>query len=206
MTATALGRLKASNAMLWFLAADPLDAAAWGGSVMDGSGGEDPASDFSRALDLGGDGATIELGDGTGVIVQLGDCGESPIWAIDGGIALADWALEADPADADVCTRLEKARPKRKAKKLGEVQVRSGCLALVLPYAKGKFTAAQIRGASGGKVKSDKAGARILVPLENGTYALWHDPIADDDGLGYFLVRVRIVRAKKKATKKTSRR
>jgi len=58
--------------------------------------------------------------------------------------------------------------------------VKCGCLALLLPYMPGDFSAAAIAAAA--KKAKNHEQERLLVPLPNGTYRIMRHRFAPEDG------------------------
>jgi uncharacterized protein YjbI with pentapeptide repeats len=192
-SAKPLGKLYAANASLWMLAIDAAEAAAWGGS--DDGGARD---DFERALKI--ESGAIAVGAAKGVLARIGYNGWSYVWEIDRGIALVDCSMQIEDRAAAaraLALRVAQWTPKS-VKKIGKVAVKSGTLALMLPYRDGTFTPAQLTKARTAIVE-DEDRDRILVPLPNGTYDIvWHvfGPRPEyEDEVGSYHTCVRIVRA-----------
>lgn len=192
--AKALGSIHAPNAALWVLAIDAEDAAAWRGSVNDA----DPKDDFQRAL--ADDEGPITVGKAKGVIAQITDRGWSHVWQVDGGIALVDASMHlSKPKERDKALgqRVAQWAPKD-VQKIGKVTVKSGVLALLLPFRDGVFAAAELKKARREAIE-DKELDRILVPLPNGTYdVVVHafGPNANyEDEVGEYTSCTRIVRS-----------
>jgi hypothetical protein len=196
--ARSLGALHASNASLWFLAIDAADAAAWRGSADNGDADQDGEDDFERALET--ESGPISVGKAKGVLAEIGDRGWSHVWEVEGGIALVDCSMQLDDkaaAERALALRVAQWAPKS-VKKIGKVTVKSGVLALMLPYRDGRFSAKELEKAKT-SVVGDKEHDRILVPLPNGTYdVVWHvlgpKPNYEDE-VGRYQTCTRIVRA-----------
>jgi len=79
---------------------------------------------------------------------------------------------------------------------IGEVEVKCGCLALMLPYMPGSFGSAAIE--AGAKTAKNHEDDRLLVPLPNGTYRIQRHRFAPERGyedeLGRYGDCLRIVR------------
>jgi hypothetical protein len=192
--AKSLGQFHAPNASLWALVVDARDAAQWGGGGDDGDG-----PDFQRALAK--EDGPITVGKAKGVLAQIGDCGWSFVWQVGKDIALVNASMHADDRGANekaLAVRVAQWTPK-KTSKLGTVEVKSGALALLLPYRDGAFTDAELKKAKTTVVK-DKDHDRMLLPMPNGkydivTYAFGPKPGYEDE-LGEYYEVTRIVRAK----------
>ncbi len=80
----------------------------------------------------------------------------------------------------------------------GTLEIKSGCLALMLPYANGKFSEDEL---ARGTKEPVGLGDRVLVPLASGTYdVLGHEFAPErgyEDELGMYGACVRIVKAKR---------
>lgn len=183
-----LGRIDASNASLWVLIADGGDAAGWFGS---------DEAEFARALAI--EEGPIKIGNAAGVIAQVGDKGWSHIWRLpNGDLALLDHdrkggAVKPTPnAIASIGARVAQLPIRGKATKLGTVVVRSGALAILLPYTDGAFTAAERKRT----VVEDDDRVRVQVP--NGTYDVWGEDLGPEahyeDEFGEYGQRLRIGR------------
>lgn len=200
--ATSVGVLCGSNASCWFVAADAIVAREWKGSVMDDAYEELPGTDFSRALRRT-EGA-LAIGEGAGVVAQVGDCGCSQLWT-DGK---AWYLLDGNPGDdvdwkskqglALVGNRVAQLKAKR-TKTVAAFEVRSKCMTLLLPYAANPFTPKQIeRAVKSGKVQGIPYDHdALLVPVPNGTYEVTYEALSHRDDLGQFNSRVRIARVAK---------
>lgn len=196
--AEALVRIDAINAALWLLAIDGAAAAAWNGT---------DEEEFDRALDE--EEGPFEVGESRGVLAQIGDCGWSWIFGIDGGFALtcqqrsghAAKMPKAEYAKA-LGRRVSQLPVPAKPDRIGTFTVTSGCIALMLPYTRGDFTAAQLEGAR--KKVVSAGGDRVLVPAPNGTYEVvahaW-GPKGYEDELGRYESVTRIIRTGAKAAK-----
>lgn len=191
-SAPALARLDAPNASLWLLAIDARAAAAWTGS--DGK-------DFDRALDV--DEGPIDVGDAEGVIAQVGDSGWSHVWKVAGGVALIGHrrsghtrTMEPDALVQAVGRRVAQF-PVGQTDTLGTLEITSGSLALLLPFASGTFTAEEL--AQGASAPVNAGAERVLVPLPSGTYQVLVHRFAPEQGyedeLGAYGACVRIVKA-----------
>lgn len=186
-----ISRIDANNAALWVLAIDAAQATPWKGSEN---------GDFDRAMAV--DEGTIDVGDHQGMICQIGDCGWSYVWRIAGGVALVSHypsghATEMKKNDFVPAMGARVAQfPVQRAKRLGQLTIESGCLAILLPHAKGDFTAAQRR--DGAKGDGAALGDRVLVPLKKGAYEVLSHPFAPEvryeDELGRYGDCIRIVR------------
>jgi hypothetical protein len=86
------------------------------------------------------------------------------------------------------------AKTKGKPRRLGQVVVTSGCLALVMAHAPGKVSSAAVAAAckTPTKVKSYTGGT--LVALEPGTYVAWHERLEHDTDDGFYEGRLRLER------------
>lgn len=192
--ARSLGQLWASNAGLWLLAADASVAQRWRGAV----DSNDPADDFQRALAIG-DGA-LAIGDGEGLVIEIGDNAWTHVWEVDGGIALLDVNMQLDDRAQlarELAARVAQWQSKTKPKALGQLEITSGALALMLPYRDGAFTDAQRRRAQTEPVGDDED--RLLLALPNGTYKLWEQPFgptpAYEDEVGWYGSCYRLLRS-----------
>jgi predicted DNA-binding WGR domain protein len=190
-SAPVLGRIDASNAGLWLLVADAKVAAAWRGDEDEDEDEDD--SDFARAERASETGKrTIRVGDGHGVIVEdIGEHGYAFAYAIDDGVALLELGAVEDDFDESIgWKKLAKIHgahvvqlAAKRRSKVGEVTVTSGALALLLPYAKLR----------------KRGEDQLVLPLPNGTYAIFKERFADPpltDEHGTYVGRVQIVRAK----------
>jgi uncharacterized protein YjbI with pentapeptide repeats len=195
-----VGRIDANSAMLWLLAVDAKAAAAWRGGT-----GEDGDDDFTRAEAASDKGKpVIAVGKAKGLIVEVGDCGWSHLYALpSGGFALLEYrtasaapSLSAKRLGEELGLRVAQLPAAGKPKRLGSVEVTSKCLALLLPHEPGKLTAAQLAT----KKPKNAGAARLLVPVANGTYDVFVDifPQSAYDAIGTYRSRVRIVKARKK--------
>lgn len=206
-----IGRFAAENASLWGLIADPTVAAAWKGDagwveddapLKSGVSMKNRATDFGRAMDL--EEGAIAVGREKAVIASLGGCGVSEIWRIDRGIAL----IAHFPSDGfddlgkkglvELGKRVTGLPTFGKSRRLGRVQVRSGCIALVLPYESGATKASEVEAAAKRAKATRTRGGPILVPLPNGVYDVMTEAVGNavdfEDELGSYEARVRIVR------------
>jgi uncharacterized protein YjbI with pentapeptide repeats len=203
--APAIGRFAADNASLWGIVADPTVTASWKGdegydhdSQRPGGGvsSKNRATDFGRAMDLGE--GTLAIGGEKAVLVTVGGCGVSEIWRIENGLAL----LAHFPADdfdgrgkkgvVELGKRVVGLPAAGKSRRLGRVEVRSGCLAFVLPYLKGEARPPDVRTAA--KATKVTPDGLVLVPLANGSYDVFKEAIDHEDELGSYEARVRVVR------------
>lgn len=190
--AKSLGEIHAPNASLWVLAIDAEDAMAWRGDT------QKPSDDFQRALGIG-DGK-IKVGKATAMLAHITDRGWSYVWEVDGGIALVDGSVKiSKPQERDHAMALRVAQwAPVKPKKVGSIAVKSGVLALLLPFRDGTFTAAELKQAKGGKIVKDAELDRILVPLPKGTYDIVVHPFGPapnyEDDIGSYTSVTRFVR------------
>lgn len=83
-------------------------------------------------------------------------------------------------------------KAKGKQRRLGEVKIESGCLALVMAHAKGKLADAEIAKASGSRDAVAKYKGGNLLALPNGTYVAYYDKIERETDDGFFAGRVRL--------------
>ncbi len=208
MKATAIGRMTAESASLWFLAIDAALVGAWKGD--DGYDYEhddvvrpskkNRATDFGRAMDVKGAGGSIDVGRAKGIICRVGGCGASYIWRIDGGIALlCFYPRNDDPSSTALGKRVSDLPAFGKPQRLGKVVVESGCLSLLVPYQRAELSPAMIRGAVKSKKAKPVVDGGVLVPLPNGTYDIFSERLGGrkdpEDELGSYERRVRIVEA-----------
>ncbi len=158
--AKALTTIAASNASLWALAIDAAEAAPWGGNEN---------GDFDRAMD--DESGPIKVGTSTGVLMEIGDCGWAEIWEVDRGVAIVYAHISVERAEREKALALRVAQwpPPKKVAKIGKVAVKSGLLALLLPYEKGAFPPAALKSK---KPYRDSGGGRVLLPLPKGTYEI----------------------------------
>ncbi|MDP3273925.1 MAG: pentapeptide repeat-containing protein [Deltaproteobacteria bacterium] len=192
-----LGRLDATNAAMWFLAMDATDAAAWDGEDED---------EFDRAMDVGS--GVIKVGSLRGVLAEMGDCGWAHVWRTNHGDLLL-----VEHRRSGIYAKLPKAEqisalgeriasvavPKKRTR-IGKFSVKSGVLALMLPYCKGKFTAKQLEAAS------VRGGDRLLVRVPPGEYEISCYPFAEpgfEDELGSYgdVTRIAWIEAPKEPAK-----
>ena len=203
--AESLGRIDAINAALWFIVMDAEQVAPWRG--------EDPAM-FDKAMEI--ESGAIKIGGNRGLVCQLGDCGWSYIWRIEGGIALVEHRgsghfgkMPEAKRVAAMGARVAQLPIKKKVRE-GKVTVTSGCLALLLPYTSGSFTPKQLAAAKSSTKALVPGGDRALVPMKNGEYeVLWHQfgPTENyTDELGQYGCCLRIVRVGGAATSSASKK
>ncbi|MFT3691951.1 MAG: pentapeptide repeat-containing protein [Kofleriaceae bacterium] len=177
--ATVLASVWSVNASLWVLIADAQIATAWQGNE---------SGDFDRAMKVM-DGGPITIGKGKGLIVPIGDSsGGSAIWKLANGVMLGDYSIDDKKA-----MNLRVAQwPVGKKTKLGKVQVTSGALVIMLPYAQG-FAKVQK------KVATNSEDDAVMIPLANGTYAVTMVPFGPtndyEDEAGSYTHAVRIEKA-----------
>lgn len=195
--ADVIGKLSGLSAAMWFLAIDAQDAAAWTG------GGEDGASgDFQRALEVEDrDGKkTIKVGKATGVIASLEDVGWSHVFRHGKDLLLLQHYRRGNDQKGRAMVQAAAARVAQlpadgKPTKLGAIEVKSGVLALLLPYEVGTFAATVIAKAKQSKEAVSCGGGRVLVAVPKGTYNVIHERLGPDgyeDDFGTYPARVRI--------------
>jgi uncharacterized protein YjbI with pentapeptide repeats len=189
--AKALTTLAATNAGLWALAIDSADAAAWTGNDGD---------DFDRAMTKSS--GAIKVGKSSGVLFDVGDNGWTQVWEVEGGIALvyAHMQVKSDERERVLGLRVAQWPAPKKQSKIGRVTVKSGALALLLPYEAGDFPPAALKKKA---CYRDNGGGRVLVPLPNGTYEItshvFGPPGSDsgyEDETGQYFSCTRITRAR----------
>ncbi len=193
-----IGRIDSVNSLLWLLMVDGADAAGWTGAGADGTGG-----DFARAERVRN--GSIAVGKAQGIICNVAESsGSSYIFRVDGGIVLIDHLRRGKMPEPKLkqALGLRVAQfPVTGARRIGRVTVKSGCLALLMPYEKGAFSAAELRAARGGTAAKNSGSGRALVPLANGDYDVLSDTFAPrngyEDELGEYYGAIRIVRASK---------
>ena len=101
--------------------------------------------------------------------------------------------LTPDQREKALADRIGQAVLPGKVSRGGTLEITSGCLALLMPFAQGDFTADQLAAVRRGTAQ--QAGwERILVPLDNGTYEVVAHPFGDEDELGRYGHMIRIVR------------
>lgn len=195
--AASIGTLCGVNAACWFVVADALVARAWKGSQLDKNYEELPRTDFSRAMKAGEGPMTI--GDGKGVLADVGDCGCSRLW-VDGKTWCLLYAHEVEDVDRRskaaeqlIGMRVAQLKAKRKTK-VGSFEVRSGCMTLLLPGRENPFTEKQIAEAKkSGKVRGiPSEHAALLVPVPNGLYKVAYEDLSHTDEVASFYTRIRI--------------
>lgn len=204
-----IGTLHAQSASLWFLAVDSAAAADWRGD--EGYDYDDDSalprnlakdkSDFGRALYAATKkSGVLRVGKGEGIVATVGGGGWSPIWRIEGGLALLDYAPDDDVDErakltlARLALAVAQLPPKGKPKHVGSVKVTSGVLALLLPAENGDIPPALVAKAAKSAKSVAANPSRALVPLEKGTYDVFVDAIAfEEEGFGSIDRRVRIV-------------
>lgn len=180
-----LATLHAANASLWAIIADANDATSWRGAVDDG----DKNDDFQRALRSKVD-APIAMGAAKGLLAEIGTNGYSPVLAIDGGVMLVDFKVSLDNRKEQclaLARRVAQWTLPMPPKRFGQITMRSGALAILLPYASGAFTRTQLSQAKAGKVYEEPSTHdRLLVPVPNGTYEVAHVPFRPIKGPGSY--------------------
>lgn len=197
-----LGRIDAINAGLWLVVADVEVAAHWKGGVAD----DNPKNDFNRAMQVR-EGA-IKIGDESGVVVDIGDCGWSYIYGPVGddrpGIRLTYAGVQnaTDKTGKDALARRVAQWPVlAKPRRVGSVISPTGVLALLLPYCEGEFSAKLRSKAVNGAVVEHPEGDRALVAMREGpgVYEIARYPFrperGDDmyeDDLGWYSATVAI--------------
>lgn len=189
--AISVGRIDAINASLWLVLSDGHAAREWHGTDQ---------GEFDRAMAL--EEGPITMGAQRGVVAQVGDCGWSHLWKLDDGLALLSHRPSGHVTKmpkpkylAELGARVAQMAAKAKFKRVGTLEVTSGCLALMLPYTDGSFSDKQLQAAKGKVVMH--GDDRALIPLPNGHYqVLWSDDSLDDDELGKYGNCLRIVQAK----------
>lgn len=100
---------------------------------------------------------------------------------------------ELDSKTTRLLTYAMTSMPTRgKPKRLGEVVIESGCLALVMAHAAGKATDAAIARAVAekSKIRSYKGGS--LVAVTPGTYTAFYDRLEREDDCGFFEGRLHL--------------
>ena len=194
-TAEIIGEISAINAALWCIAADAEVARSWDGSKVDEHDDPLPGSDFARALELSA--GPIRVGEGDGVVVQIGGCGTSKIWQTSTDVRLLEFFegeadLESDEGLATITQGLMAVEAKR-VEHIGTVEVSSGCMALLLPYTKAEYTVEEVRAAAAKREASAfHDGEQVLLPISNGQYEIFYELLDHDEPAGSFSARVRI--------------
>ncbi|MDQ3368084.1 MAG: hypothetical protein M3680_21880, partial [Myxococcota bacterium] len=200
--ATEIGYLDGGATAFWVLCGDASTLTRWRGE--EGSSVDANATDFARALDAIDEDGTLEIGEGSGVAFEVGECGGSIVWQLPDGVAVwaYGWGTGVDRSSPDVRSQLG-ARvaglpTQGEPRHAGTVTITSGCLALLVPFAAG-CTAEQVEAviASGAPHHVDQQ--RVLVPLSAGDYDILDERLAPPpafqhaDDLGRYRNRVRIV-------------
>lgn len=182
-----LGTMYAANASLWLVVADADVATRWRGAVDE----NDKHDDFQRAL--GTDDDKIQIGDDTGVCVQVGHrSGWSHIFETVSvpGIQLLDASIRDDDRaarDRAIALRVGQWPITRKPEVIGKVVCRSGVLALMLPYCDGAFPSSMRKKVKPGvAVVQPQSHDRALVGMKNGPgiYEIARYPFRPDKGKG----------------------
>ncbi len=191
-----IGCLAAVNASLWCVVADAVVGRSW-----KGGSGEDPNDDFTRAMAFCEEaGAVISIAEQEGVVCTVGGCGMSNIWRTVNGLVLLDYYAGDDVDEDSAKTWAAMASravdiPSVGSEHCGTVEVTSGCLVVMLPYVAGDYSDADIARAVRSTTSLHSADEdQLLVPMPNGRYDIWVDELEQDDELGMFESRVRIVR------------
>lgn len=187
-----IGRIDGINAAMWFLAIDAEAGAAWTGGGDDGDG-----EDFDRAMEV--DEGKIKVGKAMGVIANLEDVGWSHVWR-DGKDVLLLHHYRAGDAKSPEAVRAIGARVAQlpadgKPRKLGEVKVTCGVLALLLPYEHGTFSPKDLAAAKKTTDAVNSGDGRVLIAVPNGTYQLLSERLGPkdyEDEYGRYIARLRI--------------
>jgi hypothetical protein len=136
------------------------------------------------------------------VLFDIGDNGWTQVWEVEGGIALvyAHMQVRSDERERLLGLRVAQWPAPKKQSKIGRVTVKSGALALLLPYESGDFPPAALKKKA---CYRDNGGGRVLVPLPNGTYEItshvFGPPGSDsgyEDETGQYFSCMRITRAR----------
>ncbi len=200
--ATSLGTLSASNASLWCVVFDGKDGTGWRGTADDEDFENDPKNDFNRALKIEEGPITTHTA-AKGQLVRISFEGWSEVWRVDGGIAMINGQIQSDDRaeqKREMSLRVAQWPVPKKPKRLGKVSVKSGALAIMLPYAAGDYSAAELAKAAKGTFVTNRDHDRLLVPVPNGTYSIWNHPFSPngeveyEDEVGSYVDCVRITR------------
>lgn len=179
-----------SNSLV-VIAVDAAHAAAWQGPDEDGGG------DFERAMAAMGQGGSLSLGQGSGLVFEIGGCGTAGVFRVDSTTLTAvehysnDWSDEIE-VDFFRCIRDTPTAPS--VVRVGSFEIASGILALVaiVEPVEGIGEEALAAARSRGK---DQAKWGLLVSIAAGTYEIHTETFAPPltGAWGIIPRRIRIV-------------
>jgi hypothetical protein len=183
--AAELGRTLTGSGAQAYVLLDGYDAATWRGDAGD---------------------ADVELEEGGRALrCDAGGAGEAGVWAVRDGLVLLEYFPEESidrPYRPAVKTalglRVAQLPARGKVERLGTIEIKSGCLAVLPAYGDGSPIARRDvdAAAKGSKVKHLGDGDLGLVPLRAGRYDVFRERLkATEAGLGELDTRIRIVRA-----------
>lgn len=192
-----LGRVvNGYSSFLSLLAVDAELAPEWNGPS---NGGEN--DDFARANDAVRRGNfAIDVGDGAGVVVEVGGCGTADIFRLgtDRLVAVEHYADDwDDDLEAAFIAAVVSTPTSPDCHKLGSVDVPSGVLGLVaLVESVGQIAGTDLAAIAGTSLASGTQWG-LLAGMPRGRYDIWSEPLGEIRGQwGLITSRFRVVPAK----------
>jgi len=172
MTITIHPTFYGDNAALWAIAVDADVGRSWGGAVLDDDYEYVEGCDFLRAMQADDEEEyELPIGDGSGLLVDIGDCGFSPVWEREGTFLLLYYrpSGSADPRRhrEAIGERVFSLAAVDEPRVIGDVAVPSKVLALINP------------GHAGIQTEDDIAGVRAdgsALAIDDNSILLLHAP------------------------------